>query len=170
MESRLPWGGAALVWIEETTDAVIKLAGSVVCSCTSANVSSGWSSSDWGSSCGWGGDGACCIWASREEGDDSIGIGDLGGGGGVAVLWRFACDLVLLEPFLFGWLDWGASAVVLLVFADLLVCWYNNESFMSTRVTGYWWGSDWNNKSYWWSSHASRCVLKNCVNVRMELV
>ena len=41
MESMLPWGGAVLVWIEETTDAMIKLAGSVVCSRTSADVSSG---------------------------------------------------------------------------------------------------------------------------------
>jgi hypothetical protein len=40
----------------------------------------------------------------------------------ITVLWRFACNLVLLEPFLFGWLDWGASAVVLLVFADVPVC------------------------------------------------
>jgi len=35
-------------------------------------------------------------------GDDSTGIGDLGGGGEVAVLWHFACGLILLEPFLFG--------------------------------------------------------------------
>jgi len=26
----------------------------------------------------------------------------LGGGEGVTVLWRFACNLVFLEPFLFG--------------------------------------------------------------------
>jgi len=30
-----------LVWMEETTDAMIELAGSAVCSCTSADVSSG---------------------------------------------------------------------------------------------------------------------------------
>jgi len=41
---------------------------------------------------------------------------------GVAVLWRFAWVLVLLEPFLFDLLDWGASVVVLLVFADVPVC------------------------------------------------
>jgi len=41
INSTLPCGGAVLVWIEETTDAMIKLAGSVVCSCTSADVSSG---------------------------------------------------------------------------------------------------------------------------------
>jgi len=106
---------------------MIKLAGSAVCSCASADVSSGWgssgwSSSVWGSSCSCGGDDACCVSASREEGDDYTGIGDLGGGGGVAILRRFAFDLVLLEPFLFGWLDWEASSVVVQVFADLPVC------------------------------------------------
>jgi len=30
-----------LIWIEETTDAIIKFAGSVVCSCTLAGVSFG---------------------------------------------------------------------------------------------------------------------------------
>ena len=30
-----------LVWMEETTDAIMGPAGSVVCSCTSADVSSG---------------------------------------------------------------------------------------------------------------------------------
>ena len=34
------------------------------------------------------------MWVSGEEGEDSSGIGDTGGG--VAILWRFACDLVLL--------------------------------------------------------------------------
>jgi len=48
------------------------------------------------------GDGICCVWVSREEGDDSTGIGDTGGGEGITVLWRFACNLVFLEPFLFG--------------------------------------------------------------------
>jgi len=50
-------------------------------------------------------------------------IGDLGGGGGGgdAVFWRFACDLVLLGPFLLTWPDRGASALVL-VLADLPVC------------------------------------------------
>jgi len=40
------------------------------------------------------------------------------------VFWRFACDLVLLGPFLLTLLDCGASALalVLLVFADLPVC------------------------------------------------
>ena len=38
----------------------------------------------------------------EEEGEDSTGIGDTGGGEGVAILWCFACDLVLLAPFLFG--------------------------------------------------------------------
>ena len=41
IESMLHGGGAVLVWIEETTDAMIELAGSAVCSCTSADVSSG---------------------------------------------------------------------------------------------------------------------------------
>jgi hypothetical protein len=46
--------------------------------------------------------------------------------------------LVLLGPFLLTWLDWGASALVLvlLVFADLPVCWYNNRNFISADVTG----------------------------------
>jgi len=37
---------------------------------------------------------------------------------------RFACDLVLLGPFLLTLLDWGSSALalVLLVFTDLPVC------------------------------------------------
>jgi len=35
-------------------------------------------------------------------------------------------------------LDWtgGASVVVLLVFADVLVCWCNNKKFVSTSVIG----------------------------------
>ena len=130
-DSILPWGGAVLVWIEETTDAMIRLAGSVVCSCTLADVSSRWGSSGWGSSCGWGGDGTCCIWASEEEGDDSTGIGDLGGGGGVAVIWRFACDLVLLEPFLFGWLDWGHRQSY---FWSLPMCRYADTTMKSLWV------------------------------------
>ena len=40
IESMLPRGGAVLVWVEETTDAMIELAGSAVCSCTSVDVSS----------------------------------------------------------------------------------------------------------------------------------
>ena len=143
MRSILPWRGAVLAWIEETTDPMIELAGSAVCSCTSANVSSGWgssgwSSSVWGSSCGWGGDGTCCVWISGEEGDNSTGIGDLGGGG-VAVLWRFAWDLIPLEPFFFGWLDWGASVVMLLAFADVPICWYNNKSkYKCNKVSRFW--------------------------------
>jgi len=80
----------------------------------------------------------CFLWLRRRwylmclglwrEGEDSTGIGDTGGGEGVAVLWRFAWVLVLLELFLFDWLDWGASALVLLVLADAPVCWYNNEN------------------------------------------
>ena len=42
-----------LVWIEETTDDIIELAGSVVCSHISADVSAGWGASTWGFSC-WG--------------------------------------------------------------------------------------------------------------------
>jgi len=40
---------------------------------------------------------------------------------------------------LFSWLDWGASALVwvLLVFADLPVCCYNNQDFMSENVKKY---------------------------------
>ena len=101
-----------LVWIDETTDAMIKLDGSAVCSRTSADVSSGWDASGWGSSgwssstcgasCGWEGDGICCVWTSEEEGEDCTGIGDLGGGEGAAVLWCFAWVPVLLVPFLFG--------------------------------------------------------------------
>ena len=45
IDSTLPCGGAMLVWIEETTDAMIELTGSAVCSCTSVDVSSGWGSS-----------------------------------------------------------------------------------------------------------------------------
>ena len=56
-----------------------------------------------------------------REGEDSTGIGDTGGGEGVVVLLRFAWVLVLLELFLFGWLDWGASAVTPLVFTDVSV-------------------------------------------------
>jgi len=41
IESMLPVGGTVLVWIEETTDAMIELAGLAVCSCTSTDVSSG---------------------------------------------------------------------------------------------------------------------------------
>ena len=167
MDRTLPCGGVMLVWIEETTDAMIELAGSVVCSCALVDVSS-----SWGASCGWGGDGACCVWASGEEGDDSTWIADPGGGGGAAVFWRFACDLVLLGPFLFIWLDWGASAVVLvlLVFADLPVCWYNDKSFISTSVTEYWWNFGWSSESYRWSSHGSRCILKRPCEYRMESV
>jgi len=62
------------------------------------------------------------MWTSGEEGEDSTGIGDTGGREGVAVLWRFVCGRVLLEPFLFAWLDWGALALVLLVLADAPVC------------------------------------------------
>ena len=36
-----------------------------------------------------------------EEKGKTTGIGDAGGGGGVATLWRFACALVPLVPFLF---------------------------------------------------------------------
>ena len=43
-------------------------------------------------------------------------------GGGVATLWHFAYALVPLAPFLFCWLDWGASTLLLLVLADALVC------------------------------------------------
>ena len=35
------------------------------------------------------------------EGEDSTGMGDTGGGGGVATFWRLVCALVLLAPFLF---------------------------------------------------------------------
>jgi hypothetical protein len=41
IESVLPRGEAILVWMEESTDAIIEPAGSAVCSCTSADVSSG---------------------------------------------------------------------------------------------------------------------------------
>ena len=100
MDSTLPWGGAVLVYSEEITDGMI---GSAVCSSTSAGASRGW-----GASCAWGEDGACCVWTSGEEGDDSTWIGDTAGGEeGGAVFWRFACDLVLLGPFLLTWLDWG---------------------------------------------------------------
>ena len=51
-------------------------------------------------------------------------MGDTGGGGGVATFWRFVCALVLLVPFLFCWLDWGATTSLLLVLADALVCCY----------------------------------------------
>ena len=40
-----------LVRIEETTDDMIEPAVSVVCSPTSADMSSDWGASDWGSSC-----------------------------------------------------------------------------------------------------------------------
>jgi len=43
-------------------------------------------------------------------------------GGGIAVFSRFAWVLVLLELLIFGWLDWGASAVTPVVFADVPVC------------------------------------------------
>ena len=140
---------------------------SAVCPSTSVDISSGW-----GASCGWSGDGACCVWTSGEEGDDSTWIGDPRRGGGDAVFWRFACGLVLLGPFLLTWLDWGASALVLvlLVFADLPVCWCNNKSFISTNVTEYWWNFGWNSKSYRWSSHSSRCILKRLCKYRMESV
>jgi len=59
---------------------------------------------------------------SGEEGEDSTGNGDTEGGEGIAVFWRFAWVLVLLELFLFAWLDWGASAVTPLVFTDVPVC------------------------------------------------
>ena len=166
-----------LVWIEETTDAMIEPAGSAVCSCTLVSVPSGWGSSSWGSSgqgssCGWGGDSTYCVWASCEEGDDSTWICDPRGGGGVVVLWSFACDLVLLGPFLFAWLDWGASAVVLvlLVFANLPVCWYNDKSLISTSVTKYWWGSGWNSKKLPMKFPCQPICPENCVNVRMESV
>ena len=154
IDSILPWGDAMLVWIEDTTNAMIKPTGSAVCSCTSTDVSSdwgssGWGSSGWGSSCGWGGDGTCCVWASGEEGDDSTWISDTRGGEeGGAVFWHFACDLVLLGPFLLAWLAWGASALVLvpLVFTDLPGCWYNNKSFVSTSVIRSWWNSGRNGK------------------------
>jgi hypothetical protein len=35
-------------------------------------------------------------------------------------------------PFLFGWLDWGASAPWRLAFADAPVCCNNKKEFMST--------------------------------------
>ena len=121
-----------LVWIEETTDDMIKPTGSVVCSPTSTGVSSG-----------------CVLLIEvllveflplvvllavegemvlaeslflekkerippeleipKEEGE-------------LLLFWRFVCALVLLAPFLFCWLDWGASAPLLLVLADALVC------------------------------------------------
>ena len=168
VDSTLPWGGAVLIWIEETTDAMIEPTGSAVCSRTSADVSSGC-----GASCGWGGDGACYIWTSGYEGDDSTWIGDPGGGGGGAVVfWRFSCDLVFLGPFLFTLLDSGAStlALVLLFFTDLPVCWCNNESFISTNVTEHWWNFGWVNESYRWSSHGSRCILKRLCKYWMESV
>ena len=56
MDRTLPWGGALLVWIEETTDAMIAPTKSAVCSSTSADISSGR-----GTSCGWGGDDACRV-------------------------------------------------------------------------------------------------------------
>jgi len=59
---------------------------------------------------------------------DSTGIGDTGGGGGVATLWRFVCALVLLAPILFCWLDWGASASLLLVLANSPVCCVRNKN------------------------------------------
>ena len=62
-------------------------------------------------------------------------MGDAGGGGGVATFWRFVPALVPLAPFLFGWLDWGASAPWLLAFADALVCCSNKKEFMNTNVT-----------------------------------
>jgi hypothetical protein len=40
-----------------------------------------------------------------------------------------------LAPFLFGWLDWGASVPWLLAFADALVCCSNKKEFMNTNVT-----------------------------------
>ena len=178
MDSILPWGGAVLVWIEETTDAMIEPTRLAVCSCTSANISSGWGSSSWGSSgwgssCGWGGDGTCWVWTSDKEGDDSTWIGDTGGGEeGGAIFWRFAWDLVLLGPFLLAWLAWGASTIVLelLVFTDLPGCWCNNKGFVSTSVTRSWWNSGWNSKIYRWCSHSSRCVLKKWCKYGMELV
>jgi len=39
-----------------------------------------------------------------------------------------------LAPFLFGWLDWGASAPWRLAFADALVCCSNKKGFMSINV------------------------------------
>ena len=131
MDSTLPWGGVVLVCSEESTDDMI---GSAVCSSTSADVSCGWSAD-------WWGDGACCVWISSEERDDSTWIGDNGRGQeGGAVFWRFSCDLVLLGPFLLTWLDWGASALVLvvLVFADLPDCCYNKQSFMSPNMKECW--------------------------------
>ena len=71
---------------------------------------------------------------SGGEGEDSTGMGDTGGGGGVATFWRFVSALVLLAPFLFYRLDWGASAPWLLVFADALVCCNNKEEFVNTNV------------------------------------
>jgi len=41
IESMLPVRGRVLVWIEETTDVMIELAGLAVCSCTTTDVSSG---------------------------------------------------------------------------------------------------------------------------------
>ena len=83
------------------------------------------------------GDGACWISTSGGEGEESTGIGDSGGGGGgggVATFWRFVLALVPLAPFLFGWLDWGASTPWRLAFADALVCCSNKKEFMNTNV------------------------------------
>ena len=164
MDNTLPWGGAVLVWSEETTDDMIGSTGSEVCSSTSADVSYGW-----GASCGWGGDGACCVWTSGEEGDDSTWIGDTGRGGeGGAVFWRFGCDLVLLGAFLLIWLGWGVSTLVwvLLVLADLLVCWYSNKSFISTNVTECWWNFGWTVKVTDEVSRAADLSWKSYVSIR----
>jgi len=62
-------------------------------------------------------------------------MGDTGGGGGgVATFWGFVPGLVPFAPFLFGWLDWGASAPWFLVFADALVCCNHKEEFVNTSV------------------------------------
>jgi hypothetical protein len=39
-----------------------------------------------------------------------------------------------LVPFLFGWLDWGASALWRLAFADAPVCCNNEKGFISADV------------------------------------
>lgn len=125
MISTLPWGGAVLVCSRGKTDDMLRSAGSVVCSGASAGASCGWGA-------GRGGDGTCRVWIFGKEGDDSTWIGDARrGGGDGAVLWRFGCDLVLLEPFLLAWLGCWASALVwaLLVFTDLPVRCYNNQRF-----------------------------------------
>ena len=166
MINTLPWGGMVIDCSGEMADDVPRSVGSATCSETSA-----------GASCCWGtcrgGEGTSCVWTSGEEGDDATWIGDAGWGGeDGAVFWRFGCDLVLLGPFLLAWLGWGASALDVwapLVLADLPVCCYNNQNFMSKSIKEYWWNfaERWN---YRWSSCCSRCALKGWYECGMKSV